>query len=191
MVSIMGEAIRTFMSVDIEDEPLLARIGVVQGRLDRDAAKMKLVKRENLHFTWRFFGDTSMARLMEIHDELSSITFKPFPIQVHGVSAFPSIRRPRVIWIGVSKNAEKMKDLKTSCDNVLLRLGYPRESKFTPHATIARVRSVRNRERLLMNLESLKHEHVGTMIVKSLRMKKSTLTPSGPIYQTLWEIVAE
>jgi 2'-5' RNA ligase len=188
-VLIMAESVRAFLSVDIDDDALLSRIAHIQGRLDRDAAKMKLVERENIHYTWRFFGDTPVAKLEQIREELGALSFKPFTIEVAGVGAFPNIRRPRVIWVGATQNADKMVNLKKATDELLGNVGYPVEKKrFTPHATIARVRFIRDRDRMLNNLESLTSESIGMMTVEGIRMTKSTLTSSGPIYETLWGI---
>lgn len=184
----MDDLLRVFLSVDIDDETLLDKIVSSQGKLDRDAAKMKLVERENIHFTWRFFGDTPMPKIDEIHSALAGLESASFAIKVEGVGAFPNLRRPRVIWIGVTENAEKMVDLKTKTDNRLVALGYHPEKKFTPHATIARIRFVKAAGNLTRNLEGLAHESIGSMQVTGIRMTKSTLTQSGPIYETLWEI---
>jgi 2'-5' RNA ligase len=187
-IIILDDMLRVFLSVDIEDETLLDRIVASQNKLDRDAAKMKLVERENIHFTWRFFGDTPMHKIDEIRSELAGLEWAPFTIQVDGVGAFPSLRRPRVIWIGVTENAEKMVSLKTDTDGRLVKLGYPPEKKFTPHATIARIRFVKDAKNLTKNLEGLARESIGPMEVASIRMTKSTLTPSGSVYETLWEV---
>lgn len=182
---------RVFLSVDIEDERHLSRIACIQNKLDRDAAKMKLIELENVHFTWKFFGDTLISKVESIRNELEQIKFSPFTIRIGGVGAFPSIRKPRVIWIGVTHNADAMRELKSMTDDRLGNLGYPLERReFTPHATIARVRTVRDRDAILRNLEAISRESVGTMIVDAIRMTKSTLTPSGPIYEMLWEITA-
>ena len=152
---------------------------------------MKLVERENIHFTWRFFGDTPISKLDNMHIELEGLEFSPFSIEIKGVSAFPNIQRPRVIWVGVAQNADLMSNLKRQTDETLGNLGYPRDKKFTPHATIARVRAVRDRDAIVKNLESLDSEPVGAMIVNAIRMTKSTLTPSGAIYNTLWEVTGK
>jgi 2'-5' RNA ligase len=75
---------------------------------------------------------------------------------------------------------------------LLSNIGYAKEKRrFTPHATIARVRHVKDQEVLTRNLEDIAKESVGMMQVSGLRMTKSTLTPSGAIYDTLWEIPFE
>jgi 2'-5' RNA ligase len=179
---------RVFLSIDIEDESLLSRVSRIQSRLDQEAAKLKLVEKDSIHFTLRFFGDTSLSRTEEMRNLLGTLEIIPFTILIEGVGAFPSARRPNVIWIGVSQNAQQIAELKAGIDALLVSLGYPPEKGFKAHATIARVRAVKDRERTLRNLESLARESVGTMTVSSFRMTKSTLKPSGPVYETLWEI---
>lgn len=185
----MTDNVRVFLSVDIDNDDLLSRIQSLQSQLDRQSAKMKLVERDNIHFTWRFFGDTPMKEIDAIYSELIHLKITPFDIVIGGIGAFPSIRRPRVIWVGVKQNIEKMRDLKDQTDSLLAKRGYKSEKKkFIPHATIARVRAVNNRDGIVENLQHMSDETVGRMTVEGVRMTKSTLTPSGPIYETLWEL---
>ncbi|MFW9847791.1 MAG: RNA 2',3'-cyclic phosphodiesterase [Candidatus Thorarchaeota archaeon] len=185
----MSEKVRAFLSIDINDDSLLANILQIQQQLDRKSAKMKLVERENIHFTWRFFGDTTLDQIEEIHSELAQLEIEPFTVDIGGVGAFPSKKRPRVIWIGVQQGIEHMRELKTRTDLLLANVGYAIErKKFIPHATIARVRDVYDPDRILHSLQDLSEVPAGTMNVIGVRMTKSTLTPSGPIYETLWEV---
>jgi len=185
----LSEKVRAFLSIDINDDSLLANILQIQEQLDRKSAKMKLVERENIHFTWRFFGDTTMNQIDEVHSELSQLKIEPFIVDIGGVGAFPSKRRPRVIWIGVQQGIELMRELKVRTDLLLANVGYAIErKKFIPHATIARVRDVYDQDRILRSLQDLSEVSVGKMNVTGVRMTKSTLTPSGPIYETLWEV---
>ncbi|MFW9799946.1 MAG: RNA 2',3'-cyclic phosphodiesterase [Candidatus Thorarchaeota archaeon] len=187
----MSGTVRVFLSVDIEDDVLVSRIAHIQQKLDKQAAKLKLVESGNLHFTLRFFGDTPVTKIDRIEEELRKSEFNPFEIRIEGVGAFPSKRRPNVIWVGVTQNAERFVRLKRMIDDLLGNLGYPLDKRFHTHVTIARVRSVRNRERMQGNLDRLANESVGTMSVECFRLTKSTLTPTGPIYETLWEVKAK
>ncbi|MFX0045649.1 MAG: RNA 2',3'-cyclic phosphodiesterase [Candidatus Hermodarchaeota archaeon] len=184
----MPEAVRAFLSVDIEDSALISRITHIQQKLDRQAAKMKIVDPGNLHFTLRFFGDTRPGKIDQIRNELEKIEFSSFTINIEGVGAFPSKRRPNVIWIGVTHNVERLTKLKLSIDDLLGNLGYPSDRRFHAHVTIARVRSVKDRERIFGNLDGLAAESVGTMSVDCFRLTRSTLTQAGPIYETIWEV---
>lgn len=185
----MNAVVRAFLSIDIEERALLSRILQIQQKLNPQGAKMKLVEPDNIHFTIRFFGDTPIARINQMQDCLKQIKITPFEINIAEVGAFPNKRKPRVIWIGVTNNSQLIVDLKLRIDSYLREIGYEAEKeKFTPHATIARVRTIKDSSKIVSNLEDLANELVGTMIVKSISMKKSTLTSSGPIYETLWVI---
>jgi len=185
----VSEIVRAFLSIDIENQALFPYISETQSKLDTNLAKMKIVEIENIHFTLRFFGDTSLTKIDEIESCLNQIEIEPFEIEVHGVGAFPNNRRPRVIWIGVTQNADRICNLKAEIDSHLEELGYQSErKKFTPHATIARVRYIKDAEKLISNLDSLVNESIGAMTISKFNLKKSTLTPSGPIYETLWDI---
>jgi 2'-5' RNA ligase len=185
----VSDLVRAFLSIDIDDQSLLSQIEQIQQRLDQKAAKMKLVEINNIHFTLRFFGDTKLNRISQIKKHLEEIEITPFEINVGGVGAFPSKRRPRVIWIGVKEEWEQVRDLKLEIDSLLKDIGYqPDKRKYTPHATIARVRHVKHSKKIVENLEELVDESIGTMTISSFTMKKSTLTPTGPIYDTLWKI---
>jgi RNA 2',3'-cyclic 3'-phosphodiesterase len=73
----------------------------------------------------------------------------------------------------------------------LRQIGLPPDDKgFSPHMTIARVKSALNRDALVQYVESKRDEEFGKMAVKAVRLKKSTLTPRGPIYTTIHEVLA-
>jgi 2'-5' RNA ligase len=189
VVLTVSEHARVFLSIDIENQALLPRISEIQNKLDKSLAKIKLVEIENIHFTLRFFGDTLLSRIDEIKDCFTQIQISPFEIEVHGVGAFPNSRKPRVIWIGVNQNAERIRGLKIEIDSRLKELGYkPEKRRFTPHATIARVRYIKDAAKLAKNIDELVDSSIGSMTVSGFNMKKSTLTPSGPIYETLWQV---
>jgi 2'-5' RNA ligase len=183
------QEIRVFLSLDITDENLLSKIKQIQMKLDQSAAKMKIVELENVHFTWRFFGDTPMSKIEEIHQSLDGLKQDSFDISIQGIGVFPKLTRPRIIWVGVRENSDTMVELKKQTDQLLEHVGYQIErKKFIPHATIARVRFVKDRQRIAQNLANLSDEMIGNMTVSHISMTKSTLTPKGPIYETLWQI---
>ncbi|RLG42822.1 MAG: RNA 2',3'-cyclic phosphodiesterase, partial [Thermoproteota archaeon] len=109
--------------------------------------------------------------------------------RLFGVGAFPSMSRPRVIWVGVEEGREELVRLMRWVDSRLRRLGFPREDREPhPHLTIARVKWLRDRESLKRVLSSLLSTDFGEIEVREIRLKKSTLTPKGPIYETLASI---
>ena len=110
-------------------------------------------------------------------------------MEFKGVGTFPNIRNPRVIWVGIEKGASELSEIYGQLEPKLRKIGLiPDKKGFSPHLTIARVRSGRNRSELVNILGDLKLYDFGVMRADILRLKKSTLTPTGPIYSTIHEI---
>ena len=101
------------------------------------------------------------------------------------MGSFPSQGNIRVIWVGVEEGGENLKVLADSVESSLRSLGFRRDKDFVAHATVARVKRLApsDRERLLRAVERYKDYDFGEMIVENFRLKKSTLTPKGPIYE--------
>jgi len=95
------------------------------------------------------------------------------------------------VWVGIRKGAEEIRDIFKQIEPRLRGLGFPPDSKgFSPHITIARVRSNRNIAGLSSLLNKLSDESFGTIEVNAVRLKRSVLMPRGPIYSTLREVTA-
>ena len=112
----------------------------------------------------------------DIKNALKQVRFPKFKIKFYGLGAFPSEKHIRVVWIGVES-----KELVELAKQVQRLLG--NEERFVPHLTIARVK--RKPLYLKEKLEKLKNIEIGEQVVDSFALKKSTLTPQGPIYEDL------
>jgi 2'-5' RNA ligase len=150
---------------------------------------IKPVEPENIHFTLKFLGEIPQSTVEEIKSCINQMDFHSFPIEVGGVGCFPNLHNPRVIWIGVSTGLDAFTKLSRALDDCLEGIGFrPEGERFTAHLTIGRVRSGRNKAALMKKLGELLNAEVGGMIVGSVKLKKSVLTPRGPIYTTLQEV---
>jgi 2'-5' RNA ligase len=68
----------------------------------------------------------------------------------------------------------------------LQTLGFkPDYRGFSPHLTIARVRTGRNRAALAEQMKNLENYEFGSIKAECLKLKKSVLMPLGPIYSVL------
>jgi 2'-5' RNA ligase len=188
----LSEKIRSFISVDITDDQLLSKLIDLQQMFVGTGADLKLVERANLHFTMRFLGDVSTPTLDKICEEMKTISFRPFEINMRGVGVFPNIRRINVIWVGVVEGETEIFNLFNQIESKIKKIGFPPDPKgFSPHLTIARTRTGRNKDKLAKLVTELSHYDVGRMKVDALRLKKSVLTPKGPIYSTVYEVKAQ
>ncbi len=138
--------------------------------------------------TIRFLGDITLNVAEKIYLEMQKVKFKPFPVQLIGIGVFPNLNYPRVLWVGISQGADQLKDVFSQIEPKLYSLGFPPDANaFSPHLTIARVRAVRNKPQLVDFVRKNVSYDLGSVEAKCLRLKRSQLTPKGPIYTTLKE----
>lgn len=185
----MSGTIRAFFSFDIEDQAIIRQLTKVQKMLLNSGAHLKTVKPQNIHLTIRFLGDISPAMVDAIYEEMEQVSFSSFTVELNGLGAFPKLTYPRVVWAGITKGADKLIDVFDQLEPRLRGLGFKPDWKgFSPHLTIARVRSGKNKAQLIKLIRELENYEFGTIKAECFRLKKSDLTPKGPIYTTLREV---
>jgi 2'-5' RNA ligase len=184
----MPKSIRSFIAFDIEEEEVIQKLVEAQRALVLTQAHLKIVKPENIHVTMRFLGNIDESMVEKIYQKMRETPWEPFEFQIRGLGVFPHLRYPRVVWAGIQKGYEQLKAIFNTLEPNLRKLGFPPDPKgFSPHITIARVKSGRNKAELAKKVMELADYEFGTVKARCLRLKKSTLTPKGPVYFTLKE----
>lgn len=179
--------VRSFVAIDIDDAQILKRIEELQREFMRLGLDAKLVEKENLHITLRFLGEIPAARVEEVARSLSTLKFAKFQIWLSGVGVFPDLNRPRVVWIGVTKGSEELVRLAELVRSLVDRYAaHVEDREFTPHLTIARVKSGRGVEKLREFVKQKASADFGSFVVDKVKLKKSVLTPRGPIYSDIF-----
>jgi 2'-5' RNA ligase len=185
------DPIRSFVSIDLEDEKILSGIESIMSSLSSIGGDLKPVERENIHLTLKFLGNIGAAKVNEIKSALSPVTFPAFSLEIRGAGAFPNLKRMNVIWVGVGEGWSQVELIFEQTEKLLHQLGFGRETRpFSPHITVARVKSGRKRDEIAAFLGHLSDESFGTFNVESVRLKQSVLSSSGPKYSTLFEVPA-
>jgi 2'-5' RNA ligase len=185
----MPESIRSFIAFDIENASVTENIASMQKLLIKTGADLKLVEPKNIHVTLRFLGNITMPTVEKIFAEMKNVQFTPFDVKIHDIGAFPSVRYPRVLWTGITEGAEQLRSIFNQLEPRLQGLGFAPDPKgFSPHLTIARVKSGRNKAQLASFMDENANYDFGVIRAQCLRLKKSDLTPKGPIYSTLKEV---
>lgn len=182
------ESIRSFLAFDIDSEIVMKRLVDVQGLLLKTGADLKVVEPQNIHITVRFLGNVSEGTVEKIFLDMQKLQFSPFDVKIHGVGAFPDARYPRVVWAGITQGANDLRQIFSQLEPHLQALGFAPDPKgFSPHLTIARVRSGRNKVELAKFITDNGNFEFGVVHAKCFRLKKSELRPTGPVYSTLKE----
>lgn len=184
----MPESIRSFLAFDMENETVKKKLASVQRLLAQTGADLKLVEPQNIHITIRFLGDITQNMVEKIYAEMQKIQFTPFNVQIKSLGAFPDLRYPRVVWAGITEGPDQLKAVFNQLEPRLRSLGFAPDHKgFSPHLTIARVRSGRNKAQLADFVAENANYDFGAIKAECLRLKRSNLTPRGPLYSTLKE----
>jgi 2'-5' RNA ligase len=181
---------RAFISVDIGANPEFNKLEIL---LDQTSANLKLVQPENLHVTLKFLGDINKDLIDPITTSMqrSIIGTPPFTLKFRGLGAFPNRNYIKVIWVGI-ENHEPLQNIAKKLDNELKHQGFkPEKRGFSAHLTLARVKSRRGKDELNKIINNFSKHKFGEILTDCIRLKKSELTPEGPIYTTIKEIKFE
>jgi|Deesub1362B_J571_1020462.scaffolds.fasta_scaffold00573_9 2'-5' RNA ligase len=175
---------RLFIAIDIASE-IRDKLAQVQKILNRKG--IKPVEEENIHFTLKFLGEVDDRRVEPIKETLKEIKTTPFKMHVKGVGFFPSPKNIRVVWAGVEEGNDEFVKIAEDIDYRMKKFGFGREKNFVAHATIARVKKItaEDRKKIVHELESYLKKDFGWMRVTDFRLKKSVLTPRGPVYSDI------
>ena len=191
VTGVSQDRIRSFVAVDLDEPAIRERIVNAQRGLEETRAQLKLVDPGIMHLTLRFLGEIPQATVDLVKEAMDGVRFSPFEAEFSGLGAFPNLNRINVIWVGMKHGHEQLSEISRQLEPKLRQIGLPPDNKgFSPHLTIARVRSAVNRAALADYVSSLQEQDFGKMPVTTVRLKKSTLTPKGPIYTTIHEVAA-
>jgi 2'-5' RNA ligase len=138
------------------------------------------------HLTLRFLGevdDAALPALVATTDHLAA-THRPFTMELAGIGGFPSLRRARVLWIGV-QTEPRLELLHHDLELALETLGYELEGRpFRPHVTLARVRHPLDAERgRALARAARKVAFSATQPVAALTLFESVPGPTGSRYR--------
>lgn len=179
---------RTFIAIDIPDQIRLAvaeRIGELRNAFPR--LRVGWERPEKLHLTLKFLGDVEQDRLDGIIQSLNDAVqyTEPLGLAVSGAGVFPSTRKPRVLWLGITDADDRLSELSCNLEAAMENLGFPKEDRrFAPHLTIARIRDP-NRS------SDLAAEHIRRgfapmeFTVSEVALYESKLLPTGSVYSKL------
>lgn len=141
----------------------------------------------------KFLGEIDPAKTDKISTALEEASkgIPPFDVRVSGVGGFPSLKNPRVLWVGIGEN-ETLKRLAANIEERLSSLGFEREDRpFTPHLTLCRVKSFMDGKELGRTAAEADISIDKSFTATGFHLIKSVLTPRGAEYTDLKTIRLE
>lgn len=188
------EQIRAFIAIELPD-PVKEGLSSLMDRLrPAEHPYVKWAGTEGIHLTLKFLGNTAQEKVPRIIEAIAEAAqgFSPFEVQIGGLGVFPNLQRPRVIWVAVTGEVERLITLQRGIDQALLPLGFSLEKRsFTPHLTLGRLRERASPGERRSIGELVAATECGEGIhfdVGAVSLMRSTLTPSGAIYSRLASI---
>ncbi len=175
---------RAFIAADLGTLPAVAAFAQ---ELKEASPGLKVVSPDHLHLTLKFLGDTEEGLVPDLIAVIraSCAGVPPVDLQVRGTGAFPSFSRMSVLWLGI-EGAEPLARIAGALDRALEPLGYATERRpWAAHLTLARMKGGLGLERARSLLEAQRTASFGAVRVDDVRLKKSVLTPQGPVYSTV------
>ena len=191
------QQIRSFIAVELPEE-VKSGLREIQNELKSAGHQfIKWVAPESVHLTLKFLGNISPQKVAEITAvmEEASRGFSSFHLKIGGLGAFPNLNRPRVLWLGISGDVDKLATLQGHIDAGLVALEFAKETRpFAPHLTLARLRdrtSVHEQKDFGDLITKTKFKAEYEITVDSINLMRSQLLPGGAVYSCLSEVKFE
>ncbi len=179
--------IRSFIAIDLPQETR-EKLAAIQEQLKQSRAGVRWVKPASIHLTLKFLGDILPAQVDEIAAAVELLVRDEPPITLcaGGLGGFPSPRKPRVIWVGLRGEVERLANIQAGLEKALESLGFTREGRgFRPHLTIGRVKDRHRLQPLIEAMSTLELPEFNSFDADEIILYKSDLRPTGAIYTKL------
>ncbi len=187
-----SDVIRTFIAVDLPPS-VLDSLGQITSQLQEKLPNtpVRWVDVQKMHLTLKFLGDISKENIGMVEKILLSEGAKHpvMEIGIGGIGAFPKMRHPRVIWIGVEAPPDLF-DLRRGIEDGVARLGYNYDKyEFTPHLTLGRMSrkaSARDVRTVGNVLHGFQVGFIGVARIEAVHLYRSDLRSDGAKYSCLY-----
>jgi 2'-5' RNA ligase len=185
------EQIRTFIAIELPVS-IKSALSIIQDKLKLGSVNcVRWVDPDNIHLTLKFLGNVSAGRILLITESMNEaiIGIAPFQISLEKAGAFPNMRVPRVVWVGLSGDINALLSVQGRIEEALAKLNFTPENRpFSPHLTLGRVKegaSFEEKRGLGEKIASLKIDSIESFTADAVSLMQSTLTRQGAVYNCL------
>ena len=187
----MTNTYRLFIAIELPDQ-IIQALSTVQDQL-RAARPVRWTPKNHLHLTLQFLGDTPVTQVDPLVAALAHRLHghAPFSLTATGLGVFPSLKRPRVIWVGLGGDLPGLTHLQAEVVKASQPLGFEPESRpFKPHLTLGRVNNRAGggdyaRLAALIEQRQAALKPLGRFAVNRVSLIRSQLKPGGAVYTVL------
>jgi len=182
--------IRAFLALE-PPENVLQEISRLQEKLKREiSGRISWTRPQGQHLTLKFFGDISKEDIHNISSAVQkrTVSEQKLNLKIEKIGVFPEARKPRVLWCGITGDAEKLINLQKKLDSDFAAIGFPAEDRpFKAHLTLARIKDPRETTGINEALKKYGAFTAGEFTGDKLFLFQSNLSPQGAVYTKLAE----
>jgi 2'-5' RNA ligase len=179
---------RIFTAIDISDEARATVADYIENlRGAFPQIRVGWEKAEKLHLTLKFLGDIDEIRLENLIEAVGNTAsqISSFRLQISDTGVFPSVRKARILWLGLKDETGELQNLNKSLEADCEQIGFAKEKRnFKPHLTIARLREPHKSKELVER--HLENEFKSVEFqVSEITIYESRLQKTGSIYKAI------
>lgn len=181
---------RLFIAVPLPAE-VMERIGGIGARLAEKNWPVRWTDPNNAHLTLHFIGevDQSRAELLRMALPGEAAKHQAFTLETGGLGVYPDRKKPRVLWMGLDGETERLEALHGGVGRTLQHLDFEVETRpYSPHITIGRLREQIGAERGMTIWTTLRGFQLGaplTVPIEEVTLYRSHLSHTGSRYEPL------
>lgn len=143
--------------------------------------------RSSWHVTVKFFGEVPDQEVGELTGRIESVAgpSRAVDSRLLDVGAFPTLRRARVLWVGIDDSRARLEELHRDLSRAT---GYPEEKRrFHPHLTLARLKLPGSVEKVVRDATPLDLDR-SEFGIERLTLFRSHLSPRGARYEVVGRV---
>ena len=190
----MTESIRAFIAVGLSDQAKGCLAQAINSLSSLGLSGVRWVRPGAMHATMKFLGNIDHRMVEKVTEgvKLAVQGSEPFTFDLFRTGAFPSLNNPRVLWVSLGGDVDRLCTLQQAVEAQMRHLGFaPEKRRFSPHVTLGRVRERTRpgeRRRIGDAFSQLSVDDVVPWRVGAVELMRSTLAPTGAIYDALARI---
>lgn len=182
-------SIRTFIAVSLDSAQSRSVVRLQSELKGGDDRGIRWVAKEHFHVNLAFLGDVESSKLVGVCEMVKRVAsdHAPFSWQPRGLGAFPNLRRPNVLWVGVRDLANSFAAIREDLQMALVEIGFePDPRPFRPHVTLGRVRrGGRVPHTVIEGIKNRQNWQGAASDALEIQVVGSDLGPSGPVYTVI------
>jgi 2'-5' RNA ligase len=186
--------VRLFFAAFLSRDNMRAYEAFVDHLIEQVPGVLRPIPPQTHHITLAFLGEVAENALTHLRSALDSLAdLESFEYSLALPTLLLGRGRPRLLRVDITDNARRVSEIQST---LIIRVRDHLPSLDTrlkpPHATIARCQRNRNPSQAHLIAAALDRLHERSLpegdTLTSVHLVKSSLTPAGPIYETVCQV---